>query len=156
MLAKERAVTTQNIWAANRVMLTHFDSYSTALVFAKWGETLLYPAPLPASAALVPPPAEMGSANDAEAVKDATVALLGLNPSEVTVAKDFNHWAATDAGLIKIHLLRFTTFEAPKAEFAPHGGIFKSISELRGSDRLELALAREVFNLIIGAGGGRA
>lgn len=36
-----------DLFHANRVLLTHFDSYSTALVFAKWGGTLLFDAPLP-------------------------------------------------------------------------------------------------------------
>jgi hypothetical protein len=29
---------------------------------------------------------------------------------------DFKHWVQTDRGSVHIHLLRFTTLEAPKAE----------------------------------------
>ncbi|MEY8689532.1 MAG: hypothetical protein AB9M53_06585 [Leptothrix sp. (in: b-proteobacteria)] len=71
-------------------------------------------------------------------------------------ASDFNHWAQTEDGPVRIHLLRFTTFDAPKAAIAAHDGVFKPISELRGSAMNELMLLREVFNLIIGAGGARA
>jgi hypothetical protein len=152
-LPKEKAVASDDVWSANRVMLAHFDDYSTALVFAKWGGTLLFPGPLPASAAWAPAPAEV---TDGEAVKAAIVARLGLNADELVVTEAFQHWATGDEGLIRVHLLRFNTFEAPKAELEPHGAVFQPISALRGCDKLELALAREVFNLIIGAGGGRA
>ena len=147
---------TDDVLTANRVLLTHFDSYSAALLFAKWGDTLLYPAGLPASATLASSAPEASASHDAEAVKAAVVERLGLNPDEVILAQDFNQWADTEAGPVRIHLLRFTCFEAPKSTLAPQGGIFKPISELRGSDRQELLLAREVFNLIIGAGGGKA
>jgi len=152
----ESAVSDADLTSTNRVMLAHFDSYSTALVFAKWGDTLLYPAALPEGATLGPGPDTVGPANDIDAVMAETVARLSLNAAEMRPARDFNHWADTEAGPVRIHLLRFDTFEAPKDLIAPHGGVFKPISELRGSDRTELLLAREVFNLIIGAGGGRA
>jgi hypothetical protein len=158
MADRESAVTSDTLWQANRVMLVHFDSYSTALVFAKWkGATLLFDAALPSLAGLVATPDQIAALHDGEAVKAAIVERLGLNPAEVMVADDFDFWASpTEAGPVRIHLLRFTTFDAPKAAMAAHDAVFKPISELRGSDRLELALAREVFNLIIGAGGARA
>lgn len=56
--------------------------------------------------------------------------------------------------LLRIHLLRFTTFEAPNAAIEALGGVFKPISELRGSAMSELVLLREMFNRIVGAGGG--
>lgn len=150
-------MTSEDVLSVNRVLLTHFDSYSTALVFAKWGDTLLFPAPLAGSATLAPAPdGETSTLHDDEAVMAATVARLGLNADELMIAKDFNHWASSDNSLVRIHLLRFTTMDAPKALLATHGAVFKPISELRGSPRIELELAREVFNLIIGAGGGRA
>jgi hypothetical protein len=152
----ELPVASNDLLTANRVLLTHFDTYSTALVFAKWGDTLLYPAALPASAELVPAPGEVSALHDGNAVKAAVVEQLGLNANELIVASDFNHWASTEDGPVRIHLLRFTMFDAPKAALVPHDAVFKPISELRGSARIELALAREVFNLIVGAGGGRA
>ncbi|WP_374338516.1 hypothetical protein [Methyloversatilis sp.] len=144
-----------DVLVANRVLLVHFDSYSTALVFAKWNETLLLPAPLPPSAELMSEP-EDEVADDGEAVKAAAIARLGLNPAEVVRACDFRHWVSTADGPVRVHLLRFTTFEAPKAAIEPHGGVFRPISALRGGVPVELLLAREVFNLIVGAGGGRA
>jgi len=150
-------MTAQDILTRNRVILAHFDSYSTALVFARWGRTLLLPQALPASATpMAEPPAEIGPEHDAAAVKQAVVERYGLNPDELMHASDFNHWAQTDDGPVRIHLLRFTTFDAPKAAIEAHDGVFKPISELRGSTMSELMLLREVFNLIIGAGGGRA
>jgi heme-degrading monooxygenase HmoA len=67
---------------------------------------------------------------------------------------EFNHWAQTDAGPVRIHLLRFTTLDAPKEAIEALGGVFKPMSQLRGSAMSELLLLREVFNLIVGAGGG--
>lgn len=142
--------------AHNRVLLVHFDSYSAALFFAKWGPTLLAPAGLPASAVAMPPPAVVAEQHSAELVKEATVQHLSLNPKELIVVDDFHQWFQTDDGPIRVHLLRFETFDPPKAAIEGQGGVFKPISELRGSPREELGLAREVFNLIIGAGGGRA
>ncbi|TXT35057.1 MAG: hypothetical protein FD135_5126, partial [Comamonadaceae bacterium] len=43
-------MTTQDIFACNRVILTHFDSYSAALLFPRWEKSLLWPAALPESA----------------------------------------------------------------------------------------------------------
>ncbi|MBI3382194.1 hypothetical protein [Aquabacterium sp.] len=146
----------QDILARNRVILCHFDSYSTALLFARWGgSTLLWPEALPESAKPMAPPEAMAPEQDAQVVKQAVVDRYGLNPAELLHLGDFNHWAQTDAGPVRIHLLRFDTFEAPKAAIAEHGGVFKAISELRGSNMAELLLLREVFNLIVGAGGGR-
>ena len=51
-------------------------------------------------------------------------------------------------------LLRFTTLDAPKEAIEALGGVFKPMSQLRGSSMSELLLLREVFNLIVGAGGG--
>lgn len=150
-------MTAHDILACNRVILAHFDSYSTALVFARWGRTMLLPQALPESATpMAEPPAAIGPEHDAAAVKQAVVERYGLNPDELMHASDFNHWAQTDDGPVRIHLLRFTTFDAPKAAIAAHDGVFKPISELRGSAMNELMLLREVFNLIIGAGGARA
>ncbi len=145
-----------DILACNRALLVHFDSYSAALYFGKWGPTLLTPAGLPESAAPMAPPAAAGPEHDGQAVMEAVVAQLGLVAEEVEAADDFHHWFQTDAGPVRVHLLKFKTFEPPKALLEKGGGVFKAISELRGSPREELGLAREVFNLIIGAGGGRA
>lgn len=148
--------TQDDVLISNRVMLVHFDSYSTALVFAKWNDTLLLPAALPASAELTSAADELAAAHDGEAVKAAVIERLGLNPAEMVRASDFNHWVSTEAGPVRVHLLRFTTFDAPKAALEPHGGVFRPISALRGGAPVELLLAREVFNLIVGAGGGKA
>lgn len=144
------------IFTRNRVILAHFDSYSTALVFARWpNRSLLAPAPLPDDAVAMEPPETEDPAHDATAVTAAAVARYGLNAAELIHMDDYRQWMQTDAGPIRIHLLRFTTFEAPKALLEPHEATFKPISELRGSAMTELVLLREVFNLIV-TGGGRA
>jgi hypothetical protein len=143
-----------DIFTHNRVILTHFDSYSTALLFPRWGSTLLWPAALPESATPIPPPTTINPEHVANTVKQAVVERCGLNPDELVHVGDFNHWAQTESGPVRIHLLRFTTLDAPKAEIAARGGDFKPISLLRGSAMSELLLLREVFNLIVGQGGG--
>ncbi|MES2877328.1 MAG: hypothetical protein V4713_02815, partial [Pseudomonadota bacterium] len=149
-LTKELTMTTPDIFAHNRVILTHFDSYSTALLFPRWSNnTLLWPEALPASATPMPAPSTINSTHVANAVRLAVIERCGLNPEELTHVGDFNHWAQTEAGPLRIHLLRFTTIDAPKEAI---GGVFKPMSQLRGCAMSELLLLREVFNLIVGAG----
>jgi hypothetical protein len=145
-------MTTPDIFAHNRVILTHFDSYSTALLFPRWESSLLWPQALPESAVPMRSPSVINPAFSGQAVKQALVARCGLNPDELTNVGDFNHWAQTPSGPVRIHLLRFTTLDAPKAAIEALGGTFKPISQLRGSAMSELLLLREVFNLIVGAG----
>lgn len=146
---------TQDILAHNLVILTHFDSYSVALVFPRWDKTLLWPQALPESASPMPAPTDIGPEYSGDAVRLAVVKRCGLNPDELVHVDEFNHWAQTESGPVRIHLLRFTTPDAPKAAIEALGGVFKAISELRGSAMSELLLLREVFNLIVGGGGGR-
>ena len=149
-------MTTQDILVHNRVILTHFDSYSTALLFPRWeNQTLLWPEALPESAAPMPAPAEIDSAYSGDAVMQAVVERCGLNANELEHVGEFKHWAQTESGPVRIHLLRFTTLDAPKEAIAAIGGEFKPISQLRSSAMSELLLLRDVFNLIVGGGGGK-
>jgi hypothetical protein len=148
-------MTAPDILTHNRVILAHFDSYSTALLFPRWGDTLLLPQALPASAKPMPAPAEVGPEHSGTAVLQAVLTRYQLNADELIHAQDFNHWAQTDDGPVRIHLLRFTTFDAPKAAIEALGGVFKPMSQLRGSAMSELVLLREVFNLIVGNGGAQ-
>ena len=143
-----------DIFTHNRVILTHFDSYSTALLFPRWEKSLLWPAALPDGATPMPSPAIINPEFSGQVVKQALVKRCGFNPDELENVGDFNHWAQTEAGPVRIHLLRFTNFDAPKAEILALGGEFKPMGLLRGSAMSELLLLREVFNLIVGAGGG--
>ena len=59
---------------------------------------------------------------------------------------------SSDSGPIRIHLARFTTFEAPREAIEPLGGVFKPISQMRGMPMTELDLMRQVFNLMMGGG----
>lgn len=137
----------------NRVILCHFDSYSTALVFARWSNrSLLWPTPLPESAKQVPPPADIDAAHAGAPMLQAAIDHFQVLPEDIVVMDDFNEWLSSDAGPQRVHLLRFTTFEAPAKLIAPEEGVFKPISELRGSNPTELLLLRQVFNLIIGGG----
>ncbi len=149
-----------DVLAHNRVIFCHFDSYSTALVFPRKDKTVLWPEALPASSAPMDEPDDAATAHGAvhsgDQVLQAVAANLGLNADDLVYVKEFKHWAQTDSGPVRIHLLRFDTFEAPKVAFEALGGTFKAISELRGHAMSELVLMREVFNLIMGAGGGRA
>ena len=147
-------MTPQDLMVHNRVIFTHFDSYSVALLFPRWDKTLLWPQALPDTAAPMPPPTEQGPQWSAEAVTRAVVERCGLNADDLVHVGAFEHWAQTPTGPVRIHLLRFTTPDAPKAEMQALGGVFKALSELRASAMSELLLLREVFNLIVGAGSG--
>lgn len=138
-----------DIWASNRVVLAHFDSYSCALVFAKFGRSLLLPEPL-AEGTQVEPPAEVSPVFDREAVLAEAVAKYGLKPEDVKFQKDYDEWLQTSSGLVRIHLLRFFTFLAPKEAIEPYEGRFLPISELRGLPKVDLNVAKGVFNLILG------
>ena len=74
----------------NRVILTHFDSYSTALLFPRWeNQTLLWPEALPDSATPMPGPADIGSAYSGAAVKQVVVERCGLNADELEHVGEF-------------------------------------------------------------------
>ena len=138
--------------APHRVILCHFDSYSTALVFACWPDrSLLWPGPLPEGAQ----PGEGAPDTSGPAVMAETVARLGLNADEIVHVPEFDACLTAPTGPLRVHLLRFTTFEAPAALLAPHDAVFKPISALRGYAPAELLLLRQVFNLIIGGDSGR-
>ncbi|WP_066338510.1 hypothetical protein [Azohydromonas lata] len=140
----------------NRVLLTHFDSYSAALLFARWGKTVLAPAALPDGATPMEPPAVVAPTHEPEAVRAAIAQKLNLSAAELNIDAQFNQWFQAEGGPVRVHLLRFNTFEAPKKAIAETEGVFKPISEMRGGAKEELSLAREVFNLTLGAPGGRA
>jgi hypothetical protein len=145
-------MTTPDLLTHNRVILTHFDSYSAALLFPRWGDTLLWPAALPGDAVPMRSPAVITPEFSGQAVRQLVIERCGLNPNTLERVNEFNHWAQAESGPVRIHLLRFTTLDAPKAAIEALGGVFKPISELRRSAMSELVLLREVFNLIVGAG----
>lgn len=57
-------------------------------------------------------------------------------------------------GPVRIHLLRFTTLDAPKEVIETLGGVLKPMSQLRGSAMSGLLLLRAAFSLIVGGAGG--
>lgn len=136
----------------NRVILCHFDSYSTALVFARYGSSILAPAPLAESAAPMPAPGDATEQHSPSAVLDALVAHFGIAPAKLNLDDRFQAWMNSDSGPIRIHLVRFTTLDAPRQVIEPFGGVFKPISEMRGLPMIELNLMRQVFNQIMGGG----
>ena len=138
----------------HRLMLVHFDPYSTALHFAQWDGSLLWPAPLPPEATPAPPGEP--DADQAAALATAMAGLLGLEGALLQAPEGFGPRFQSAAGDVQqVHLLRLDTFEPPREALAAAGGVFKPISALRGGAPAELGLAREVFNLIV-SGGGRA
>jgi len=140
-----------NIFDRNRAILCHFDSYSTALVFARYGDCVLAPAPLPEGASAISAPSEPGEQHTPSAVLDAMVAQYGLDPSQLTLNDGFQEWISSDSGPIRIHLVRFTTIDAPHQAIESFG-VFKPISGMRGLPMNELNLMRQVFNLIMSGG----
>ena len=140
------------LFERNRVILCHFDSYSTALVFARYGSSILAPAPLPESAAPMPVPGDTTEQHSPGAVLDALVAHFGIAPAKLNLDDRFQAWMTSDSGPIRIHLVRFTTLDAPHQAIEPFGGVFKPISEMRKMPMIELNLMRQVFNQIMGGG----
>lgn len=134
----------------NRVILSHFDSYSAALLFARFGNSVLAPTPLPEAASDMPAPDGASQHHTPAAVLNALTAKYGIDPAQLRLDEDFDAWLSSASGPIRIHLARFTTFEAPGEAIAPHGGAFKPISQMRGLPTTELNLLRQVFNLIMG------
>ena len=143
---------TSDLLDRNRVILCHFDSYSAALLFARYGGSVLAPTPLPEAASDMTAPDDASEQHAPAAVLDALTAKYGVDPAQLRLDADFDAWLSSASGPIRIHLARFTTFEAPHQAIAPHGGVFKPISEMRGMPMIELNLMRQVFNLIMGSG----
>ena len=134
----------------NRVILSHYDSYSAALVFARYGASILATTPLPQSAAPMSAPGDVADQHDPGTVLAAIVAQAGLDPAQLKLDNDFQEWMSSDSGPIRLHLVRFTTLDTPRQAIEPLGGVFKSISEMRGLPMIELNLMRQIFNLTMG------
>ena len=97
-------------------------------------------------------PADIPEQYSPDGIKPVLVEKYGLNPTELGYSERFQEWVTGDMGPIRIHLVRFTTFEAPRAAIEPYGGVFKPISEMRGVPMVELNLLRHAFNLVMGGG----
>ena len=103
-----------------------------------------------------PRPPEIGPEYAADAVRDAVVAGCGLIEDELTMVSDFNHWVQTDdaPGAHPSAALHHPG-RPPRPSWTPQAPCSKPISELRGTAMSELLMLRAVFEMIIGAGGGR-
>ena len=142
---------TPSIFQHHRMILCHFDSYSTALRFARFGDSVMIPTPLPEQVSLTTASADTDDHPPA-AVLDAVLTRLGIPPARVELDHRFNASLSSDRGRIHIHLARFMDFDAPHASIEAHGGVFKPLSELRRLPLMELNLLRDIFNLIMGNG----
>jgi len=143
--------TLTDIQRHHRVILCHFDDYSHALVFPRWAHGMLWPQALPEGAqALSGPPEPQPAAIDSATLIAAVLQGSDLNPDDIEEVTAFQPWFQTPEGHLRVHLLRFTTPDAPKPAIAAMGGGFKALSELRGSNMAELLLLREAFGLVAG------
>lgn len=139
----------------NRLILCHYDTYSSALLFARFGASVLAPVPLPEGTTPMPGTDHPGAAApeyEPAAALEALGAHYGLDTSQLSVVDDFEEWMSNGGEPIRIHLARFTGFDAPRDAIEGHGGVFKPISDMRGTAMLELNLLRRVFNLMVGGG----
>ena len=134
----------------NRVILCHFDTYSAALLFARFGDSVLLASPLQADASVAAPPAECGEEYAPARMLDALERDYGFDVAQWTCVEGFQEWRVHENALTRIHLLRYTGFEAPHAELEPLGAAFKPISLMRGTPMVELNLLRQAFNLFLG------
>jgi hypothetical protein len=140
----------RNILDRNRVILCHFDSYSAALLFARYGNSVLAPSPLPEAASIMPQPGETGEEYAPATVLTALTTQYGLDAAQLKLEGCFQEWMWSAAGPTRVHLARFTSLDPPRAAMELHGGIFKPISQMRGTPMIELNLLRQAFNLIMG------
>lgn len=140
-------MTTADLLARHRVILCHFDSYSHALLFPRWAHGMLWPAALPDGAEAMPAPVEALPGYDVGAVLPALLAATALNPETLAVTEGFEAWFLAPDGPVRVHLLHFTTPDAPKTAIEALGGKFMAMSQLRGSNMTELLLLRQAFGL---------
>ena len=138
---------TADLLTRNRVILCHFDSYSHALLFPRWEHGMLWPTALPEGAEPMPAPVEPLGGHGVDAVRLALIAATGLNPDELAVTEGFVAWFLSPDGPVRVHLLHFTTPDAPKPAIEALGGKFMAMSQLRGSNMTELVLLRQAFGL---------
>lgn len=131
----------------NRVILCHFDSYSHALLFPRWAHGMLWPAGLPEGTEPMPAPVEPLTGFEGAPLKQALVDATGLNPDELAETEGFVAWFLAPDGPLRVHLLHFTTPDAPKPAIEALGGRFMAMSQLRGTDMTELLLLRQAFGL---------
>jgi hypothetical protein len=141
---------TDDIFRHNRIILCHFDSYSTALLFARQGTSVLWPEPLPDDASTLPESPPVGPHYDSTAALLACAQRYGLDAAQLRPVADFQEWMSSSAGPVRIHLMEFTTQDAPHDALEPHDAVFKPISQMRGTAMTELNLLRSAFNLFMG------
>lgn len=141
-----------NVFDHNRVILCHFDTYSAASLFARYGTSLLTPNPLPEGAKPGSAPSEILEIHSPEKVLGALVEKYDFDPAELMIAESFQEWMESESGPIRIHLAKFKTFDPPRDEIEATGGIFKPISELRSTQPVELNLLRAAFNVVMSGG----
>ncbi len=140
------------IFEHNRVILCHFDTYSAASMFARFGASVMAPFPLPEGSSPVSSPSEASEKHDPEKVRQAILAQYGFVPEELVIAEGFQEWMGGENGPIRIHLAKFMTFDPPREALEPHGALLKPISEMRGMPMIELNLLRAAFNLVMSGG----
>ena len=122
----------------------------TALVFARFGTSVLAPSPLPFAAEPMEPPTRCDASTAPAAAWAALSEHYGFDEAKWELVTEFAEWMSVGNAPIRIHLARSRDFEAPHADLHAIGGVFKHISELRGIASGELPLVRRVFNLIMG------
>jgi hypothetical protein len=140
----------QTIFEHNRVILYHFDTYSTALLFARYGNSILAPLPLAETASAIPAPDEIDARHSPGLVLDAVVSKYGFDPAQLGLNEKTQAWMSCNNSPVCIHFIPFNTLDAPKLAIEP--GIFKPISDMRGLPMTELNLLRQVFNQIMSGG----
>jgi len=112
-----------DIFEHNRVILFHFDTYSALLSFARFGRTMLAPSALP-EGSMPSSPRKPEQPHAREPVLSAIAERYGLEMDQLSPVDDFDAWAYSEAGPVRVHLVRIKTFEPPRALLAAHEGAF--------------------------------
>lgn len=137
-----------------RVILYHKQATSARTLFLRHADGgISAPASLPPLAVVLDEdePAEAS----AVAVHPASLALalcehFGLPPDSIEVDPEFSARVDVPGRPLTFHLARFKAIDPPRSEFAPKGGRFYALTELRGCAPAEMELLRRAYAAILG------
>ena len=136
-----------DIFDHNRVILCHFDSYSTASLFARYGTSVLAPAPCrKAPAPMQHRPTSPNNMHDA--VMEALIARMA-SPDRIDSRRWLPRMDDQRRGPHPYPSRSLYNLRCPAHGIEPHGGVFKPISDMRGTPMIELNLLRRAFDLVM-------
>jgi hypothetical protein len=143
-------------WADSaRLILYHVQGTSARTLFLRHASgSVIAPVPLPFLSTLLDE--EEFDPEDAAMIAHPAALVrgycfhAGLEPGLLQPEAEFQHHVDAPGGTITVYLARFTCIDPPRALFAPQGGKFCAITELRGGNPAEMALLQLAYESIMG------